>query len=153
MITLVLPYPVSANAYWRSIVMPGQKRATVLVSKEGKEYKEFVGWYARSRGITEPLQGRVQITVVLYPHRPKDWEKRQREHGASWDDTVQCIDLDNANKVLLDAIKGVVIDDDKWVRKITSHRAEPDKHGARVVVCISPMPAATPQSALTLEAA
>ena len=28
--------------------------------------------------------------------------ERQRQHGPAWDDTVQCIDIDNANKVLLD---------------------------------------------------
>lgn len=54
---------------------------------------------------------------------------------------MQCIDLDNANKVLLDAMKGVAIDDDKWVRRIVAERMEPDGE-ARVVVTITPLASA-----------
>ena len=49
---------------------------------------------------------------------------------------MQCLDLDNANKVLFDALKGVVIEDDRWVRRITSERMEPDGE-ARVEVTIT----------------
>jgi crossover junction endodeoxyribonuclease RusA len=61
---------------------------------------------------------------------------------------VQCIDIDNANKVLLDSLKDVVIDDDKWVRRLTSERMEPDAGEARVVVTITAMATAQPQMAL-----
>ena len=59
-----------------------------------------------------------------------------------------CLDLDNANKVLLDALKGVAIEDDKWVRQLHSERMEPDADGARVVICITPMAVAQPQGEL-----
>ena len=49
---------------------------------------------------------------------------------------MRCIDLDNANKVLLDALKGNAIEDDKWVRRLQAERMEPDAHGARVIVAI-----------------
>jgi len=39
--------------------------------------------------------------------------------------------------VLLDALKGVAFEDDRWVRRLTSERMEPDEHGARVIVAIS----------------
>lgn len=139
MLVLTLPYPISANRYWaHRIVTPKGKRAMALtyVTPEAKAYKEAVGWHAKAAGVRAPLACRVAIEVRLYPHRPLDYAKRMRQHGAAWDDTVQCIDLDNANKVLLDSLKGVVIDDDGWqVRSLHADRMEPDGE-ARVVVVI-----------------
>jgi crossover junction endodeoxyribonuclease RusA len=108
----------------------------VYVTGEAEDFKEQVGWVCKAAGIRAPITGRVAISVQLYPHRPQDWATRQRKHGAAWDDTVQCLDIDNANKVLLDALKGVAIEDDKWVRRLSSERMEPDEHGARVVLTI-----------------
>lgn len=150
-ITLTLPYPISANDYWRMLVINKQPR--VLVSKEARQYKELVGWKVKAAGLRAPITGRVQFDVKLYPNRPKDWQARMRKHAASWDDTVLCIDLDNANKVLLDALKGVAIEDDKWVRRIMAERMEPDADGARVVVTITPLAVEQPQAGLFGEAA
>ena len=50
--------------------------------------------------------------------------------------------------MLLDALKGVAIEDDAWVRKITAERMEPDEGKARVVLTITPMAIVTPQSSL-----
>lgn len=135
MIELTLPYPISSNRYWRSFAV--NKRAIVTVSKEAEQYRERVNLLCWQAGIRAPLQGRVAIEIDLYPQRPLDWAKRARKDPASWDDTVQCLDLDNAQKVLLDSLKDVAIQDDKWVRKITAQRMEPDEHGARVVVRIA----------------
>ena len=146
MIRLTLPYPISANRYWRSFT--AGKRAIVTISKEAEDYKHRVNLLAWQAGVREPLQGRVAITVRLYPHRPLDWQKRQRQLGAAWDDGVQCLDLDNANKVLLDALKGVAIEDDKWVRRLTAERMEPDGGEARVEIEIVPMPVQQPQREL-----
>ena len=133
MITLKLPWPVSANVYWRSRVIGN--RAMTYVSKEAQEYRSQVNLLCWQAGIREPIEGRVALSIKLYPQRPLDWAKRARKDPAGWDDGVRCIDLDNANKVLLDSLKGVAIEDDKWVRKISSERMEPDGE-ARVVVTI-----------------
>lgn len=146
MIRLTIPYPISANRYWRPV--PIGKHITIVPTKEAKAYKADVAKLARMSGIMTPITGRVMVDVMLYPHRPLDWQKRMRLHGAAWDDTVMCIDLDNANKVLLDALKGIAIDDDKWVRSITARRMEPDEHLARVVVTITPMVVEQPQADL-----
>jgi crossover junction endodeoxyribonuclease RusA len=150
-ITLTLPYPISANRYWatRVIAKAGVRAlAMTYVTPEAKAFKAAVLQLARAAGVVAPISGRVQLDVQLYPHRPLDWQKRQRLAGAAWDDSVQCIDIDNANKVLLDALKDVVIDDDKWVRRLTSERMEPDAGEARVVVTITAMATAQPQMAL-----
>ncbi len=142
-ITLTLPYPLSANRYWRPV--PIGKHITIVPTKEAKAYKTAVGWAARAAGVRAPIEGRVAFHVKLYPSRPLDWQKRQRQHGAAWDDTVRCIDLDNANKVLLDALKGVAIVDDAWVRRIVAERMEPDGGEARVVVTITAIATEQPQ--------
>ena len=49
--------------------------------------------------------------------------------------------------LLLDALKGVAIEDDKWVRRIEAERAEPDGE-ARLVVRIWPLAVITPQASL-----
>lgn len=156
-ITLTLDYPLSANRYWATrVIKPktgGPAMSMTYVTKEAEEYKRLVGWKIKAAGVKQPLVGRVQLDVRLYPARPQDWAKRQRQVGAAWDDTVRCIDLDNANKVLLDALKGVAIEDDKWVRKIVAERMEPDAAGARVVVIITPLAVEQPQAGLFGEAA
>lgn len=151
MIVLTLPYPISSNRYWRPVNIG--KHITIVPTKEAKDYRKQVAQMTCAAGVLRPLTGRVAIRVQLYPHRPLDWQKRQRQHGAAWDDTVQCIDIDNANKVLLDALKEVAIEDDKWVRRLVSERMEPDERGARVVVTIERLPAEQPQADLLGEVA
>lgn len=147
MIRLTLPFPPSANRYWRTTVRGSF--VSTYVSAEAKDFKEQVGWVCKAAGIREPIAGRVRITVELYPARPQDWARRVKKLGAAWDDSVRCIDLDNANKVLLDALKGVAIVDDGWpVRSLHCDRMEPDEHDARVVVCIEPLGAQVVQGDL-----
>lgn len=146
-IRLTLPYPVSANRYWRSFVPRGHKRAIVTLSDEAKSYKSQVGWMCKQAGIRKPLQGRVHVEIYLYPKRPLDYAKRMEKNPDGWDDDVQCIDLDNARKVLYDALKGIAFDDDKWIFSDGGARMEPDGE-ARVVVVIRPLQKQTPQGSL-----
>ena len=143
-ITLTLPYPLSANRYWRTYMPKGFKAPVTVVSSDAKAYKAQVCGLAKIAGVKAPIAGRVAIDIRLYPNLPQDWQKRD---PMAWDDTVQCLDLDNANKVLFDALKGVAIVDDKWVRRITSERMEPDGE-ARVVITITPLMVHSPQPAL-----
>lgn len=144
-ITVTLPAPVSANVYWRTKVIKGI--AMTYVSPEARAFKAKVSAAFKDIGITQPIIGRVAVSVTMYPHRPQDWEKRARKLGSNWDDGVRSIDLDNAIKVTLDAMKGVAFVDDVWVRRIEAERAEPDGE-ARVVVTITPLAVITPQASL-----
>jgi crossover junction endodeoxyribonuclease RusA len=150
MITLTLPYPLSANRYWRPVKLGAH--ISIVPTKEAKAFRADIAARCRVQGVRTPLAGRVHVDVKLYPARPQDWQRRQRVDGPAWDDTVRCIDIDNANKVLLDALKDVAIEDDKWVRRLTSERMEPDGE-ARVVVTITTMPVAQLQADLLGEAA
>lgn len=152
-ITLQLPYPISANRYWRTFMPKGFKAPVTTVSNEARAYKAQVGWIAKAAGVLRPIIGRVEVAYTLYPRRPQDWKKRAEKDPIGWADSVQCIDLDNAQKVLMDALKGVVFEDDRWVRRIVADRAEPDGE-ARLVVTIRRMPVdASPQLALIGDAA
>jgi crossover junction endodeoxyribonuclease RusA len=150
-VTLTLPYPISANRYWayRTVKPRGKPEfVSMYVTKEAKEFKDQVAKMAKVAGIQKPIAGRVALELTLYPNRPQDWQKRMRKMGAAWDDSVQCLDLDNAQKVVLDSLKDIVFQDDAWVREIVARRVEPDEFGARLMVKVRPLPVDTPQGAL-----
>ena len=152
MIHLTLPYPVSANVYWSSrIVKPKGKpaRAMTYVTKEAEEYRQQVAAIARAAGLAAPMACRVEMWLRLYPARPQDWACRTRLDPAGWDDDVRCIDLGNAEKVLGDALQGIVYVDDRWIWKQHKERMEPDANGARVELAIRAMqPRVVPQASL-----
>jgi crossover junction endodeoxyribonuclease RusA len=150
MIIVTLPPPVSANVYWRTRIV--KNMAMTYVSAEAKAFKEEVGWRLRAAGIIKPIEGRIAVKLTMYPHRPLDWQKRVKKLGAAWDDGVRSIDLDNAIKVTLDAMKGIAFVDDVWVRQITAERMEPDGE-ARVVVTITPIATERPQLGLDITTA
>lgn len=142
MIELTLPYPISANRYWRPVRIGA--RITIVPTSDAKAFKREVQLLAQAAGVRPFAAGRVSLDVTLYPARPQDAARRMRLDPLSWDDSVRSIDLDNALKVLIDAIKGPVIEDDRWVWEIRARRAEPDGE-ARTVLRIEPIAATHPQ--------
>ncbi|WP_284335422.1 RusA family crossover junction endodeoxyribonuclease [Comamonas sp. NoAH] len=141
-ITLTLPYPVSSNRYWatRIIKMKGALKPTAMiyVTPEAKAFKEKVQWLARQAGVRTPFQGRFNLLIILHPHCPQDAHRRMKRDPCGWEDTVQCMDLDNAQKVTIDALKGVVFEDDKRAWDIHSKRGTP-VDGGKLVVTITPI--------------
>lgn len=157
MIFLTLPYPVSANVYWASrVVKPKGKpaRAMTYVTKEAEEYRQQVADIAKKAGLVKPMSCRVEMWIRLYPAQPKDWAKRTRMDPACWDDTVLCMDLGNCEKVLSDALQGIIYVDDKQIWHQDKRRMEPDGRGARVMLAVQAMPARpVPQADLLGQAA
>lgn len=145
-VSLVLPYPISANRYWRSFAVGG--RAIVTLSPEAKAFRENVQWLAAAAGVRKPLTGRVELTVQLYPKRPLDFAKRARKDPDGWEDSIQCIDLGNCEKVLCDALNGIAWVDDKQIRRMILLRESPDEHGPRCVVTFSEITATRTQGEL-----
>lgn len=136
MIELTLPYPISANRYWRAVVLPGG-RQLMVPTKEAKAYKEECGWIAKRAGLATPIDWRFTMDLLLFPALPQDWKKRKNS-DPYWDDEVRCMDLGNCEKVLADAMQDIVYTDDRWVWDQHKQRMEPDGKGARVVVRITP---------------
>lgn len=118
-VTMVLPYPVSANAYWRTFIPKGQKRPITLVSREAEEYKEQCAARAIDAGVRVPFETPCELRIRLVP------ENRV------------CMDLDNCLKVTIDALKGLVYEDDSLIYKITAERGEPEP-GKRLEVEVLP---------------
>jgi crossover junction endodeoxyribonuclease RusA len=135
-IHLVLPYPISANRYWRPVNLPNGRHIFVP-TKEAKAFKEECGWIAKGAGLVEPLAWRFAMELRLYPSLPQDWAKRKRA-SLYWDDDVRCMDLGNCEKVLSDALQGIVYTDDRWIWQQHKLRMEPDHKGARLEVLITP---------------
>ncbi|EPI4129176.1 RusA family crossover junction endodeoxyribonuclease, partial [Neisseria gonorrhoeae] len=104
-IRLILPYPVSANRYWRIW------RNRAVRSAEAAAYKSVVRRIAQEAGAM-PSEGAVAVYVRLIP-------KANKDGGAN--KTV--IDLDNALKVALDALQGVAYHNDRQVRRIAADYA------------------------------
>ncbi len=115
-IRLILPYPVSANRYWRIW------RNRAVRSAEAAAYRETVRRIAQGAGAM-PSEGAVAVYVRLIP-------KANKDGGAN--KTV--IDLDNALKVTLDALQGVAYHNDRQVRRIAADYADEPVAGGGLAV-------------------
>lgn len=116
MVRLKLPYPVSANRYWRIW------RNKAVRSAEATAYKSVVCRIAQEAGVM-PSEGSVAVCLRLIPKVNKD---------GSANKTV--IDLDNALKVTLDSLQGIAYENDKQVRRIVAeYGSEPVAGGGLVV--------------------
>lgn len=108
-ITLALPEPPSANRYWR------QAGRHLYVSAEAKIYKHEVRamlYRAGYTGIKVPFPAGTEVAVTIAWYRG-------RAAG----------DLDNRLKVTLDALRGILFDDDKQVVSIHATRHDRPRHG------------------------
>jgi len=118
---LVLPYPISANRYWISFWAAKAKRVITGVTKEAKAFKDECGWRAKAAGVHTPMEGTIELRIALIPKNKV------------------CMDLDNALKVTIDALKGIVYADDSQVYRIVAERKEADPSGARLEIEIVPL--------------
>lgn len=110
---LILPFPPSANRYWR------HDRGITHRSQEAVSYIEDVGKLCMADGLA-PLTGNVCLSVDFY---------RPAKRG----------DLDNMLKILVDSLRGYAYVDDKQIVEIHAGRYE-DKDDPRAVVVITEMP-------------
>ncbi len=104
---LTLPYPPSANAYWRTW------QGRILKSSEARKYQATVRFQNHKE---RPLKNLVRVEIDVY---------RPRRIG----------DLDNCIKVLLDALRGIAFEDDDQVVEILATRHD-DKENPRAEVRI-----------------
>lgn len=108
---LEFPYPPSVNRYWRSF------RGRMVRSSVAVEYKAEVQRIASAAKLALH-DGPVCVEMTLHPPRPKDWAKRMSK-DAHWALHVRRIDLDNAQKVVLDALQGIAYDNDRQITAIS----------------------------------
>lgn len=106
---LTLPYPPSANRYWRMV------NGRMIVSAEARKYKRAAATIAIIRRVTQTL-GPVKCFIDFY---------RPAKRG----------DLDNTLKVCIDSLKGIAFEDDSQIVEIHARRFE-DKSDPRAEVRI-----------------
>lgn len=115
-LTLTLPWPPTANLYWRH-PNRGPLVGHHLISAAGRTYRTVV---KRSVVAIQPFGGRLHVTIHAYPP-----DRRRR-------------DLDNLTKGLLDALThaGVWTDDEQIDHlEIIRHEVEP---GGAIEVVVTP---------------
>lgn len=114
---LELPWPPSINGYWRHVVMG--KRAAVLLSAKGREYRQQVMEHVNAAGIDSPLDGRLGVLMLL--HAP----------------TRRKYDIDNRLKAVLDGLEhAAVFIDDEQVDRLEVIRGDVRKNDGAVIVHI-----------------
>tara|TARA_R100000655_G_scaffold11743_5_gene27015 strand:+ start:3539 stop:3949 length:411 start_codon:yes stop_codon:yes gene_type:complete len=112
--SFVLPFPPSANTYYRSIRMGNACR--VLLSKKGREYKTLVqevfSNLEEKNRKRFPIQGRISCNIMLHPP------------------TRRKMDIDNRIKPLLDGLQFAgFYEDDSAIDHLTVKRGEIKKGG------------------------
>lgn len=122
---MMLPYPVSANRYWRNF------RGRMTRSVEAMAYREQVQEIA-AECLTECLQGCVSVRLVLHPKKPKDWDRRLKKDPRAVL-TLGRMDLDNAQKVALDALQGIGFTNDRQITSLLIRLGEPVDGGGLAV--------------------
>lgn len=112
-LTLTLPWPPSANRYWR------HNRGIIHRSENAVNYIEVVGGICLEKRI-RPVECPVAVSIQAY---------RPARRG----------DLDNSLKVTLDSLRGFAYKDDIQIIELHAYRHD-DKDDPRVVVTITEMP-------------
>lgn len=83
-------------------------------------YEELVGKCARAAmGAAEVLETPTAVRITAFYYMPISWSKKKRQLAMLGEIVPGKPDLDNISKSILDAIQGIVIDDDKNVIKLT----------------------------------
>lgn len=106
-----LPYPISANRYWR------RSGHVMHVSTEAKRYKQNAHLLAIAAKM-RLIDGDIFLSVRVSPKLTKKGTESK-----------VLLDLDNCLKVLIDCLIGIAYTDDKQVRKIVAEYAEPIQGG------------------------
>jgi crossover junction endodeoxyribonuclease RusA len=86
----------------------------------GRKLKEQYQWEARAQWKGKPLVGDIEVSITLY-------------FG-----TKRKADLDNFNKLSLDALTGIAYEDDSQIAKLTIERSY-DKTRPRIELVMQPL--------------
>lgn len=114
---LTLPYPITANDFWRTraIISKGKPMAVVYQTAEAEGWKEHAGLLAKVAGFKEPTARPIELRFVHH-HKALVFSahhKRKIRNG-------NVFDLDNVLKVSIDGMKKIVFNDDKQVKRIAA---------------------------------
>lgn len=113
---LLLPYPISANRYFRNM------NGRMVTSKEASAYKKEAAQLAMIERC-KPLQGQVSVSLYLHPKLTTKGKASETR-----------LDLDNCVKVALDSMNGIAYADDKQITRLFAEIGEPMPGGGLTVL-------------------
>lgn len=121
MTRIFLPYPPSANRYWRNF------RGRMVRSKQATAYRQTVRDAGAALGLTG-RDGPLSVRIWLHP--------RKTVTGRA---SKVCLDVDNCVKVVLDSLQGVAYVNDRQVRRLeVSIQDDDPRDGGALVVEVHP---------------
>lgn len=108
-----LPLPPTLNSSYRAAYTPSMRRTMFFMTKEAKRWKSEAQMELESKRPNGLIISEVAVTATVYSKRDRD--------------------CDASGKIILDALQGSIIDDDRQVRVFTQIRAK-DKDNPRVEI-------------------
>ena len=115
MIELELPYPPSANRYWRNV------RGMVMISKEGRQYRQDVVNIIKAHKV-EQINGAIAVKVIAFM---PDFRIR---------------DIDNICKCLLDSVsKAGLWEDDSFICALILEKRKDEDGLGRILLQVKPV--------------
>lgn len=118
---MLLPYPPSMNRAYRTF------RGRTVRSAAALAYREEVQEIA-SECIAGMFDGCVSVKLELHPVLPMDAARRAKK-DPRWGLSVRRIDLDNAQKVALDALQGIAYHNDRQITCLSIRLGAPVEGG------------------------
>jgi crossover junction endodeoxyribonuclease RusA len=117
-IKIIGPYPVSLNAYKKIV------NNRLYRTKEANDFTEKLQELVREAGLYEPFDGFVEVDIIIYPKLTKTAIKLQKKDPLYYL-KIQCLDVDNCLKVLLDSFNKIIYTDDKKIVKLNICKGKP----------------------------
>lgn len=88
-------------------------------SKDYKAYVKLVAMAAMNERSLKPLDGAIAVSIKAFVSVPKSKSKKFRQNALKWlERPTKKPDCDNIAKILLDAMTGIVYEDDKQIIRL-----------------------------------
>ena len=110
------------------------KTGTVYTPKKTLDYESIVKANA-AMNIGKPLEGAVEISVIVEQKIPKSWSKKKKLAVLNGEEVVTSVqDLDNMLKSVTDGLNKIAYKDDRQIVKIVAEKRYSETDQVIVVI-------------------
>jgi Holliday junction resolvase RusA-like endonuclease len=96
--------------------------------------KEFARWQLKSQYRDEPIKGHVSLDFVFFMQIPKSTSKAMKRSMLNRVVLPTSPDVTNMVKLYEDCLQGIVIENDRFVSRVTASRYYSEKPGVEIGV-------------------